>query len=160
MYVHLKCTQNNSSKEYKLKLEAVYIRLKLKSNRFEISVPLQIFFFYLVANMFCLHKILHYGLASEAKVQFVLPQSDWLNKSIAINSRFSNHIEFSNLCWRHDWNQTSSKFRYNLVIWAVIEVKHRWYQKPWLRIIIIIIINCKLKNYLSSVSNENQLKEI
>ena len=126
--MHSKCTQNDSSKEYKVKLEAVYIRLKLKSNRFEISVPLQIFFFYLVANMFCLHKILHYGLASEAKVQFVLPQSDWLNKSIVINSKFSNHIEFSNLCWRHDWNQTGSKFRYDLVIWTVIELKHRWYR--------------------------------
>ena len=112
MYVHSKCTQNDSSKEYKVKLEAVYIRLVLKSNRFEISIPLEIFFVYIKYFTMILHR--------KWKVQFVLPQSDWLNKSIVINSKFSNHIEISNLCWRHDWNQTGSKFRYDLVIWTVI----------------------------------------
>ena len=117
--MHSKCTQNDSSKEYKVKLVAVYIRLKLISNRFEISVPLQICVVYIKYFITVLHR--------KRKVQFVLPQSDWLNKSIVINSKFSNHVEFSNLCWRHDWNQTGSKLRYDLVIWTVIEVKHRWY---------------------------------
>ena len=121
MYVHSKCTQNDSSKEYKVKLEAVYIRLKLKSNRFEISVPLQIFFFSIPLQIcFVYIKYFITVLHWKRKVQFVLPQSDWLNKSIVINSKFSNHIEISNLCWRHDWNQTGSKFRYDLVIWTVI----------------------------------------
>ena len=111
--------QSDSSKEYKVKLEAVYIRLKLKSNWFEIPVPLQICFVYIKYFITVLNR--------KRKVQFVLPQSNWLNKSIVINSKFSNHVEFSNLCWRHDWNQTGSKLRYDLVIWTVIEVKHRWY---------------------------------
>ena len=111
-YVHSKCPRNDSSKEYKVKLEAVCIRLILKSNRFEISVPLEIFFVYIKYFTTVSHR--------KRKVQFVLPQSDWLSKSIAINSKFSNHVEISNLCWRNDLNQIGSKFRYNLIIWTVI----------------------------------------
>ena len=112
MYVHSKCTQNDSSKEYKVKLEAVYIRLVLKSNRFEISIPLEIFFVYIKYFTTVLHW--------KWKVQFLLPQSDWLYKSIVVNSKFSNHSEISNLWCRYDWNQTGSKFRYDLVKWTVI----------------------------------------
>ena len=112
MNVHSKCTQNDNSKEYKVKLEAVYIRLVLESNRFEISIPLEIFFVYIKYFTTVLHR--------KRKVQFVLPQSNLLNKSIVINSKFLNHIEILNLCWRRDWNQTGSKFRYDLVIWTVI----------------------------------------
>ena len=112
MYVHSKCTQSDSSKEYKVKLETFYIRLVLKLNRFEISMSLEIFFVCIKYFITVFHR--------KRKVQFVLPQYDWLNKSIVINSKFPNHIEISNLCWRHDWNQTGSKFRYDLVIWTVV----------------------------------------
>ena len=85
-----------------------------------LSVPLHICFVYIDYFITVLHRL--------REVQFVLPQSYLLNKTIVIDSKFSSHTEFSNLCWRHDWNQTGPKFRYDLVIWTVIEVKQWWYR--------------------------------
>ena len=82
-----------------------------------LSVLLHVFFVYIKYFSTVLHLL-----------REVILQSDLLNKSIVTNSKFSSHIEFSNLCWRHDWNQTGPKFRYDLVIWTVIEVKQRWYR--------------------------------